>query len=52
MGVAEMKEVASLIARALDARENPDGLRAIAADVERLASRFPLYAGRLVTSRA
>lgn len=52
MGVAEMKEVASLIARALEARENPDGLRAIASDVERLASRFPLYAGRLVTSRA
>ena len=52
MGVAEMKEVASLIARALDARESPDGLRAIAADVERLASRFPLYAGRLLTSRA
>jgi glycine hydroxymethyltransferase len=52
MGVSEMKEVASLIARALDARESPDGLRAIAADVERLASRFPLYAARLVTSRA
>ncbi|HEX6853114.1 MAG TPA: serine hydroxymethyltransferase [Candidatus Polarisedimenticolaceae bacterium] len=52
MGVAEMKEVASLIARALDARESPDGLRAIAADVERLASRFPLYAARLLTSRA
>ena len=52
MGVAEMKEIAALIARALDARDNPEALRAIAGDVERLASRFPLYAGRLSTSRA
>ena len=52
MGVAEMREIAALIARALDARESPEALRAIAGDVERLASRFPLYAGRLSTSRA
>ena len=52
MGVGEMKEIASLIARALDARQDPAALQAISGDVERLASRFPLYANRLVTSRA
>jgi glycine/serine hydroxymethyltransferase len=52
MGVAEMREVASLIARALDARENAEASRAIEGDVARLASRFPLYANRLAPLRA
>jgi glycine hydroxymethyltransferase len=52
MGEAEMDQVASLIARALDARDDPAVLTALAGEVESLAERFPLYASRLAASRA
>ncbi len=47
MTPAEMPQVGDLIARALDAREDEVELQRIAGDVRALASRFPLYAGRL-----
>jgi glycine hydroxymethyltransferase len=52
MGEAEMDTIASLIARALDAREDEAALLRLATEVESLASRFPLYASRLAPSRA
>jgi len=47
-----MDAIASLIARALDAREDDAALTRIAGEVEALASRFPLYASRLAPTRA
>ena len=52
MGLPEMDRIASLIARALDAREDDAALAAIAGDVEALTSKFPLYASRLSPTRA
>jgi glycine hydroxymethyltransferase len=52
MGEAEMDEIASLIARALDARDDASALSSLTAEVARLTSRFPLYASRLAPSRA
>jgi glycine hydroxymethyltransferase len=47
MGRSEMDAVASLIARALDAREDSAALLRLRDDVAALTSRFPLYASRL-----
>jgi glycine hydroxymethyltransferase len=52
MGEAEMDQIASLIARALDAREDADALARLEGEVAVLASRFPLYASRLAPLRA
>jgi glycine hydroxymethyltransferase len=52
MGEAEMAEIASLIARALDAREDAAALARLTSEVASLASRFPLYASRLAPTRA
>jgi glycine hydroxymethyltransferase len=52
MGLAEMDAIASLIARALDARDDEAALTRLAGEVESLASRFPLYASRLAPTRA
>jgi len=51
MGLAEMDEIASLIARALAAREDDAALLRLVPEVEALAGRFPLYASRLVPAR-
>jgi glycine hydroxymethyltransferase len=45
MGVAEMKVVASLIGRALDAPADAKSLAGIRAEVLELCRRFPLYPG-------
>jgi glycine hydroxymethyltransferase len=47
MGREEMDTIASLIARALDARDDAGALAALEAEVASLTSRFPLYASRL-----
>jgi glycine hydroxymethyltransferase len=47
MGGEEMDTIASLIARALDARDDAGALAALEAEVASLTSRFPLYASRL-----
>jgi glycine hydroxymethyltransferase len=52
MGEAEMDQIASLIARALDAREDAAALSSLTDEVAVLASRFPLYASRLAPLRA
>jgi glycine hydroxymethyltransferase len=52
MGEAEMDQIASLIARALDAREDAAALARLTDEVAVLASRFPLYASRLAPLRA
>ncbi len=52
MGEAEMVEIASLIVRALDARDDADALQRLDGEVASLASRFPLYASRLAPTRA
>ena len=52
MGEAEMDQIASLIARALDAREDAAELGRLEGEVAILASRFPLYASRLAPLRA
>jgi glycine hydroxymethyltransferase len=52
MGVPEMKTIAGLIARALDAREDPEALAKIHAEVRALTDGFPLYAHRLASARA
>ena len=52
MGEAEMDAIGSLIARALDAREDAAALSALTKEVAALASRFPLYASRLAPTRA
>ncbi len=52
MGEGEMDQIASLIARALEAREDPAALAKMVGEVEALASRFPLYASRLAPLRA
>jgi glycine hydroxymethyltransferase len=46
MGVAEMREIGALIARALDRPGDVDALDAMRADIEALCRRFPLYPGR------
>jgi glycine/serine hydroxymethyltransferase len=43
MNASEMKEIASLIDRALAAPEDDAALAAVRADVTALAGRFPLY---------
>ncbi len=52
MGEAEMDEIASLISRALDAKDDASTLSLLTGEVATLASRFPLYASRLAPSRA
>jgi glycine hydroxymethyltransferase len=52
MDVAAMREIAELISRALDSREDDTALAAIKKEVAALASRFPLYANRLAASEA
>ena len=52
MGEAEMDAIASLIARALEARDDEAALKRLQGEVAALASRFPLYASRLASSRA
>jgi glycine/serine hydroxymethyltransferase len=52
MGEAEMDQIASLISRALDARDDAAALSRLTGEVAALASRFPLYASRLAHSRA
>jgi len=52
MGAAEMDQIAALIARALDARDDAATLKAMQGEVEALASRFPLYASRLAPTPA
>lgn len=47
MGLPEMDAIASLIARALDARDDPAALQRLEGEVAALTSRFPLYASRL-----
>ena len=47
MGLAEMDVIASLIARALDARDDEATLKHLGVEVEALTSRFPLYAKHL-----
>ncbi|GAC1656856.1 MAG: serine hydroxymethyltransferase [Acidobacteriaceae bacterium] len=46
MGIGEMKQIASWIAQALEARANPDALRNIRGQVFDLAEQFPLYTKR------
>jgi glycine hydroxymethyltransferase len=45
MGVAEMKAVAALIGRALDAPGDEKSLARVRGDVLELCRRFPLYPG-------
>jgi glycine hydroxymethyltransferase len=52
MGQAEMDQIASLIAQALEGRDDEAALSALKLDVAALASRFPLYASRLAPTRA
>ena len=52
MGEAEMDQIASLIARALEAGDDAATLSSLEAEVGVLASRFPLYASRLAPLRA
>jgi glycine hydroxymethyltransferase len=52
MGEAEMDQIAALIARSLDAREDPSALSSLAGEVGALAGGFPLYASRLAPTRA
>jgi glycine hydroxymethyltransferase len=52
MGGAEMDQIASLIARALDCKDDAAALAGLRVEVAALASRFPLYASRLAPSRA
>ena len=52
MGESEMEQIASLMARALEARDDGAALERLQAEVAALASRFPLYASRLAPLRA
>jgi glycine hydroxymethyltransferase len=52
MGEPEMDEIASLISRALAARDDEAALAALAGEVESLTAGFPLYASRRDTARA
>jgi glycine hydroxymethyltransferase len=52
MGKDEMAEIAALIARALESREDSGALSRLADEVAALASRFPLYSSRLAATRA
>ena len=47
MGVAEMKQVADFIDRAIKNRRDDDALAGIAGEVKTLCEKFPLYAERL-----
>ncbi len=47
MGTSEMETIADLIARGIEAREDPAALAKIRDDVLALTARFPLYARRL-----
>ena len=46
-----VRQIAGLIARALDAREDDTALQGIRREVAELAARFPLYPERLATPR-
>ncbi len=46
MGIEEMDKIAALVARVLEHPGDVDALDRIRGDVETLARRFPLYAGR------
>jgi glycine hydroxymethyltransferase len=48
----EMEAIAELMARALDARDDPAALAALRKEVSALTARFPLYAARLTASEA
>jgi glycine hydroxymethyltransferase len=48
----EMEHIASLMAKALDARDDPTTLSRVKSEVASLAARFPLYASRLASSQA
>ncbi len=48
MGEAEMKEIAGLIVRAIQARDSESELNTIRSEVESLSKNFPLYKHRLV----
>jgi glycine hydroxymethyltransferase len=50
MGIAEMRAIGDLIARALENRDDESALDAVRRDVAELASSFPLYPDRLVSS--
>jgi glycine hydroxymethyltransferase len=52
MGEAEMDQIAALIVRALEQKDDAAALKRLAADVATLTSRFPLYASRLAPLRA
>jgi glycine hydroxymethyltransferase len=52
MGLPEMDRIGSLMARALEAKDDDAALAAVEADVQALTSRFPLYAARLSPTRA
>ena len=52
MSGSEMDQIASLIVRALAARDDAAALAALRAEVATLASRFPLYASRLAPTPA
>jgi len=52
MGEAEMDQIASLITRALEARDDAAALALLTGEVASLTSRFPLYASRLAPLRA
>ncbi|MCG7851465.1 MAG: serine hydroxymethyltransferase [Methanosarcinaceae archaeon] len=47
MGVAEMKQVADFIDRAIANRRDDDALAGIAAEVKAMCEKFPLYAERM-----
>jgi len=47
MGVAEMKQVADFIDRAIKNRRDDDALAGIAAEVKAMCEKFPLYAERM-----
>jgi len=51
MGQAEMESIGDLIARALDARASDEALSGLRREVAELASRFPLYGGRLAAAQ-
>jgi glycine hydroxymethyltransferase len=52
MGEGEMVEIADLIARALEGREDDAALEAIRKEVAALAARFPLYRSRQAAAAA
>ena len=52
MGPKEMETIGDLIARALDAREDPERLAAIRREVTALTAAFPLYERRLSAAKS